>query len=464
MPKPSRRVSPSLAAFLSFLWPGLGQLYLRRRNATLLFAVPMGVVLIWALLQLKNGPLWFAAAMLGSDYALTIVLLAVVVGLWRAASIVYAFLDRSRVRTASVRDRIVLAVLLVAVVGVHGAVAVNAWAVRDFDLQVASNQFANTSADPSTSFMPDPSTLPDPSDVPSESPIPYNVEPGATPAPLAHRVTVLLTGLDFTNGRDHALNDTLLLVSLNTQTGQGAMVSIPRDTSVVPLYYGGTFNYKINSLQKYVRNHWLISPDAPMTTLTKEIGFLVGIPVNYYAQIDMDGFVQLINLVGGVDVVNAKALSDPYFPNWYEPAGPIHLNGQNALNYVRSRHGTGDSDYARARRQQQVIVALVKKLASPSMVLQFTNVLGLAGSAIQTNFPMGTVKDYSQFLDDFSTGSVTGCVLGPPYNWAPPLSTTNGASTSRLYLDRVANLSVQLFGTESTYYGKKGVHPVPCQS
>lgn len=460
MPKPSRRASPSLAAFLSFLWPGLGQLYLRRRYVALVFALPMGVVLIWAVLQLSNGALWFAAAMLGSDYALTIVLLAVVVGLWRAASIVYAFLDRSRVRTASVRDRIVLAVLLVAVVGVHGAVAVNAWSVRDFDIQVASNQFADASQDPSS---PDPSS-PDPTALASGTPIPYQVEAGITPSPLAHRVTFLLTGLDFTAGRGHALNDTLLVVSLNTQTGEVAMISIPRDTTLFPLYWGGFSKIKINALQTYVRNHWVISGDGPMTTLTKELGYLVGVPMNYYAQIDMDGFTKLIDIVGGVDVINPKALADSYYGSWHEPAGPIHLDGKNALIYVRSRHSAGDNDYGRAGRQQDVMIAVAKKLTSPSMLPNFQQILSQAGKSIQTNFPLDSVKDYSSLLAQFSSGSVAKCVLGPPYSWHPADSTTNGAYTSNLKMYLVANLSVQYFGSESRYYGQKGVVPAPCAS
>ncbi len=95
-------------------------------------------------------------------------------------------------------------------------------------------------------------------------------------------------------------------------------------------------------------------------------------------------------------------------------------------------------------------------------MLQFQQVLGLAGNAIQTNFPLDTVKDYSQFLEGFSSASVSGCVLGPPYSWLPATSTTGGSSTSRLNLDKVADLSVQLFGADSRYYGQKGVVPAPC--
>jgi LCP family protein required for cell wall assembly len=287
-----------------------------------------------------------------------------------------------------------------------------------------------------------------------------------TPAPLAHRVTILLTGVDFMASRDGAQNDTLLVVSLDTDAGQIAMISVPRDTAGFPLYYGGTASptMRINSIQGYVRNGWLRSPDPPMTTLTKEIGYLVGIPVNYYAQIDMDGFVQLIDLVGGVDVVNPTALAgDPWYPGWQEPAGPIHLDGKNALTYVRSRDTPGGNDYYRAARQQDVLIALEKKLANPGMAPQFQQVLGLAGKLIQTNFPLDTVKDYTPYVDKFTSGTVLRCVLGQPYSYYVPRS-ASGVSTTRLNMDLVANLSVQYFGTDSRYYGQAGVVPAPCQS
>jgi LCP family protein required for cell wall assembly len=277
---------------------------------------------------------------------------------------------------------------------------------------------------------------------------------------VTHRLTVLLTGLDFMAGRDHALNDTLLVVSLNTNSGEVAMISVPRDTYNFPLYWGGYAKARINAIQVYVRNHWLLSPDPPMTTLTKEIGYLIGVPINYYAQIDIDGFFQLINLVGGVDIVNPSSFYDSLEKRQW-PAGPMHLDAPSALAYVRSRYG--DNDYRRAARQQEVLTALVRKIASPRMATQLQKVLGLAGRSIQTNFPMGTVKDYASSLHQFTTGVVSRCVLGPPYSWHPDSSTTDGKWTSSLNMDKVANLSVQLFGTESSYYGKSGVTPTPCE-
>ena len=100
-----------------------------------------------------------------------------------------------------------------------------------------------------------------------------------------------------------------------------------------------------------------------MLTLEKEIGYLVGVPVDYYAAIDLAGFAKMIDAIGGVDVYNPRAIHDPTTAT-YVPAGPVHLDGTDAMKYVRSREN-GGSDYLRASRQQAVLVAAERKVASP---------------------------------------------------------------------------------------------------
>jgi LCP family protein required for cell wall assembly len=267
--------------------------------------------------------------------------------------------------------------------------------------------------------------------------------------------------VDFMTGRSHALNDTIMLVSVNLKTRAVAMVSVPRDTSDFPFYWGGQapLTFKINSLVNAVAAGRFGSPDTPMVTLANEIGFLVGVRVNYYAEIDIDGFGQLIDLVGGVDINNPTLLNDPSTGTCI-PAGPVHLTGTTALQYVRSRETT--SDYARANRQQIVMIALEKKLATPAMLPKLGSLLALAGKSIATNFPLKTAKNYVYTAQHL--GSISQCVLGPPYNYHPGSSLTGGSWTSRLKLNEVADLSVGLFGTDSRYYGGPNVVPVPCQA
>jgi LCP family protein required for cell wall assembly len=242
------------------------------------------------------------------------------------------------------------------------------------------------------------------------------------------------------------------------------MVSVPRDTAGYPLYFGGTGKTKINSIPTYVQNGWLTSPDQPLTTLVKEVGYLVGIPINYYAVVDLGSFVTMIDAVGGIDVVNPSDIYDPaydfldgHLSVFQLSAGPHHMNGKIALAYVRSRHGAGNSDYARAGRQQQLLVAIGRKMATPSMFARLPDLMKQAGSLVKTNFPASRVADMVDFSQSVPAGNYDKYVLGPPYSVS---SATPGASTSCLKLDKVATLSVRLFGVDSRYYGKK--QPATC--
>ena len=447
---------------LSFVFPGAGQLYLGRRVAAVVFAGPALLVALWAALQLSHGLVYFAVSMLDGGYAITVMAVAAAITAWRLASIAHPFLGLHP-RRIGVRAGVVLALLVVATVGMGDVVFSNAFDAYSAAQQMASNDFADATASPAPTPSPSPSAAAgeSASPLPSESPV-ISPSPSPTWGPAdPNRLTVLLTGVDFMQGRQHALNDTIMLVSVDLTTRAVAMVSVPRDTSAFPFYWGGQApdTLRINQLVNAIAAGQFGSPDSPMVTLANEIGFLVGVRVDYYAEIDIDGFSQMIDLVGGVDIVNPTLLNDPSTGTCI-PAGPVHLDGATALKYVRSREST--SDYARASRQQLVMVALEKKMATPAMLPKLGSLLALAGQSIATNFPLNTARDYVDIAQNIS--SISQCVLGPPYNYHPDSSLTNGTWTSRLLLDRVAGLSVQLFGTDSRYYGQPGVLPASCDA
>ncbi|MGD0248183.1 MAG: LCP family protein [Candidatus Limnocylindrales bacterium] len=538
-----------MAATLSFVFPGAGQLYLGRRVSAVVFFVPALVAVLWAALQLSQGLVYFAVSLLDDTYALTVMVVAVAFTAWRVTSIAHPFLV-VRPRRIGLRTGAVLALLLIATVGMGDVVFSNAFDAYSASRQIASNDFTDATQpetpdlwtpDPDWTFVltgsggpssspteeisptpgptcppsymqaqripsnafaapaaaspePSPSTpVPSPTVGPTESssPLPSptpeitpsptpeitpSPTPEITPSPTPEitpspsptggpgsptRLTVVLVGVDFMAGRSHALTDSLMLVSVDLQTRAVAMVSVPRDTSAFPFYWGGQApdNFKINALANAIAAGRFGSPDPPLVTLANEIGFLVGVKIDYYAEIDMDGFKQMIDLIGGVDINNPSVLNDP-FTCTYVPAGLVHLDGSMALRYVRSREST--NDYSRASRQQIVLMALEKKMATPAMLPKLGSLLALAGKSIATNFPLKTAKDYVYTAEHIS--SIAHCVLGPPYNFHPDSKLTNGTWTSRLKLDQVANLSVQFFGTESRYYGQPGVVPAPCQN
>ena len=239
-------------------------------------------------------------------------------------------------------------------------------------------------------------------------------------------MTFLLTGVDSGHDRAHALTDTLLVASLDRLTNKAVMLSIPRDISNFPLYSGGTFRGKINSLMSTAGNDPKRYPDGPVLTLTREIGYLIGVPINYYAAINLDGFQKMVDLVGGVDVDNPKVINDPRY-DWFDGTsgftlspGVHHLNGRNALAYVRSRQGVGDSDFTRAARQQQVLVALRAKLGTAGLLEKLPDLLKVAGQTIRTDFPPGQVRDYLVLASGVSDKAIDRHVLGPPYAIHPP--------------------------------------------
>jgi len=146
----------------------------------------------------------------------------------------------------------------------------------------------------------------------------------------------------------------------------------------------------------------------------------------------------------------------PVYGGWDQPGkigfditvGKHLLDGENALAYVRSRKTT--SDFDRARRQQQLLVALQHKLTDPAMIPDLPGILQAATKTLKTNFPpdqLSAMLKLSRMTDE---ASIKRYVLGPPYTTHP----TNITNVYILVPDmtRIAKLSVTIFGPDSRYY------------
>jgi LCP family protein required for cell wall assembly len=231
---------------------------------------------------------------------------------------------------------------------------------------------------------------------------------------------------------------------------------------------GGTYKGKINSYMTWVNNHPEDFKDKPLVELVKELSFLVGAPIHYYAAVDLAGFQKMIDAAGGVTINNQRAIDDPIY-DWLDgsprgfklSAGKHHLDGRDALAYVRSRYTYGDNDFNRARRQQEVLVALANSLTNPSMLPRLPGIIDAAGKTVRTNFPSGRVGEMLELLQGRAGEKVRQVVLGPPYSYHPPTDQTGGIYTLRLRMDRLAKLSREIFGSESTYPGPTASNPTP---
>lgn len=444
----ARPRSPIVGAALSFLFPGLGELYAGARVRAAVFGLPVIAALAWLLVRALGGLTRLAFDLFDPSFAAGLFAVVAVTGLLRLASILDTYLVLSVRRASGRLSSVLLLAFLAATVAVHGFAG---WYVASF--WSASGHI----------FVGDQGNGTDPGGVAGAS-----AAPGATsnpftgqlhpPADPSSRVNILLLGADSGLGYDHALTDTQILVSIDPVGKKVLMASLPRDIAQLPMYNGGTYPGKINSLMTAAAADPARYPDGGVGTLAKEVGYLLGVNVNYYAFVNLAGFAKLIDVVGGVDVVNPTDIVDPGygFPDgktgFFLKAGPQHLNSRIGLAYVRTRQGVGDNDYTRARRQQLVLQALRQKLISPSVLPKVPELLNALAQTIRTDFPVSRVADMVTLAQEIPDASVDKYVLGPPYARNPPLSATGGVWLLRLDMKVVKAWSVRVFGTDSAYY------------
>jgi LCP family protein required for cell wall assembly len=253
-------------------------------------------------------------------------------------------------------------------------------------------------------------------DVPSPTPSPVLASPSAKPTPRAPGTfTVLLLGSDNDSKfiGDHVLTQSMIIVRFNPATKKVVMLSIPRDLWV-PLSTGGIG--KIDGAYSYG------GPGAAIATVENNFG----IHIDDYIWIGLVGLVHVIDAIGGIDVVASHPVLDDFYPkdigsgSPYEYqrvavlAGPQHMTGVQALQYVRSRHNDLQSDFGRSERQQQVLLALRAKAAGISA----EDVPGLAASLkgqIKTSMGLSRIATLLPIVGTLDLKNIQQIVLLSPY-------------------------------------------------
>lgn len=188
-------------------------------------------------------------------------------------------------------------------------------------------------------------------------------------------INILLLGVDERDG-DKGRSDTIILASLNPNTNSMKMLSVPRDTYV---------NIPGRGMDKI--NHAYAYGDVELSLQTFEEAF--NIPVHFYARINMEGFQEGIDALGGVTVQNDLAFS---VKGTEYPKGEIHLNGNEALKYIRMRKNDPRGDYGRNERQRDVIKAAINETASFSSLTKVGNLLDILGDNVRTDLNMDRLK------------------------------------------------------------------------
>lgn len=245
------------------------------------------------------------------------------------------------------------------------------------------------------------------------------------------RVNIVLLGRGGDSHPGGLLTDSIMILSLNTKDKKMAMFSLPRDL-LVPIpghgqdkinaaYADGYNDYLSKSCKKKNRNDCKDDAMAAGSQLTSQtLSNILGIPIHYYVMADFEGFKELIDEVGGVDINVDKAIYDPLYPDktmtGYEPlyikAGPQHMNGDLALKYARSRETS--SDFDRSRRQQQIASALKDKasssgiLANPKKIMDIVNIIG---NHVRTNFSPADIKTLADRIKEDGAGNIITKVI-----------------------------------------------------
>lgn len=391
----------SLAAFLSFLFPGLGQAYNGEPGLALLLAAPVVLLIALVALVLALGSSLVLARLFDVRFLIGLIVMDLVLLGWRLIAVMQAHghWDRATIRS---RATWVTALLVTATLAMHALPAY--YAVKAIDT-LDTVALGGGSGDLHDSFglgsLGEPSGQPD-------------VVGG-------ERVNILLVGVDSAPGRTTALTDTMMVVSLDPGGSASAMISVPRDLYGAPLPDGTPFNRKLNSLMAYAGAHPESFPLGGVGTLKATMGKLLGVSINYFAAINLLGFKQMVDSIGGVDISVLRAISDPTYSDeygklvgFYLKAGTYHMDGHTALAFVRSRKGAGDNDFTRADRQQQLLTAIRDKLTAGNLMLALPGLLDAVKNTIATDVPSGRLAELAAAVQGADMSQLQRIVLQPP--------------------------------------------------
>jgi LCP family protein required for cell wall assembly len=215
-----------------------------------------------------------------------------------------------------------------------------------------------------------------------------------TPWDGTGRVTVLVMGLDYRDwsaGDGPSRTDTMMLLTMNPLDNTAGMLSVPRDLWVsIPGFENGRIN------TAYFLGESYQTPGGGPGLAVKTVEQLLGVSINYYAQVDFSAFIRFIDELGGVKIdVPGRIRIDPIVgnPKYLDP-GRQTLPGELALGYARARNTEG-GDLDRALRQQQVIFGIRDRLLKPEsltdLIAKAPSLYAEIASGVQTNMTLDEV-------------------------------------------------------------------------
>ena len=250
----------------------------------------------------------------------------------------------------------------------------------------------------------------------------FSTSPSGPQAELwdgASRVNVLIVGLDLNDwrgGNNAPLSDTMILLTLDPLSKTAGMLSIPRDLWVsIPGFDNGKINtaYQLGEAYKLPNG----GPGLALATVEKQLG----VPIQYYAQIDFEAFVYFIDQLEGVkiDVPNdimVDIYDDPYGKIMIRP-GIQTLSGEYALAYARARNSQG-GDFDRSARQQQVIMGIRQRILEfdvlPSLIQNAPDIYQNISNSINTNLSLDQVIKLARLALEIDIQNIKTGIIAPP--------------------------------------------------
>lgn len=196
--------------------------------------------------------------------------------------------------------------------------------------------------------------------------------------------SVLLLGVD-ERPNDVGRSDTMIVVTVNPAQKSVKMLSIPRDTYVE--IYGRDKKDKIN--------HSYAFGGVEMAVDTVER--FLDIPIDYYVKVNMEGFKEIVDALGGVTIENDMELTHG---KYHFPKGKIELTGKETLVFSRIRYEDPRGDFGRQIRQKQIIQAIINKGASISSLWNYSDIFQALGKNVKTNFTFSEIVDLQKNYAD----------------------------------------------------------------
>lgn len=337
----------------------------------------------------------------------------------------------------------------------------------NFTMRRIRQRAAATMLSTSIPTTPDAVEVPQPTTPNSQPTTEAIVTEGAEPPPATTplspirrslgRTTILLLGSDVREQDDGpGQMDTIMLLTLDPTTGQAGVLSIPRDLWVpIPNHLNGRINtaYYLGDVGDYPGG----GPALAMETVRRNLG----VAVQHYVRVDFQGFVKLVDLIGGIDINVERAVDDPNYPFWGPDgeevfgqltieAGPQHFGGDMALKYARTRYSTGDID--RTRRQQQILRAVLKRVTDLKLLPELLNnapeIYATLQASVQTDMPLDVIVKLATQAFQVDRANIRFKVIDN--TCVRPWTTPNGGQVLLPLWDKIRPLRDEIFAVSAS--------------